>query len=84
MTNYGKISSDKLTNWLIYEAGFNQYKFQMSLYYNYAPDVPKLVVISYVDYCVYWYTSEELVVCGYTWKYITCEPPMICTLVYAH
>ena len=32
----------------------------MSIYYKYAPDGSKLVVLSYVDDCVYWYTSEEL------------------------
>ena len=33
----------------------------MYLYYKYVPDVYKLVVLYYVDDCVYWYTSEELV-----------------------
>ena len=32
----------------------------MSIYKNYAPDTSKLVVLSYVEDCVYWYTSEEL------------------------
>ena len=32
----------------------------MSVYYKYAPDGSRLVVTSYVDYFVYWYTSEEL------------------------
>ena len=32
----------------------------MSVYYKYAPDGSKLVVLSYVDNCVYWYTSEYL------------------------
>ena len=32
----------------------------MSIYYNYAPDGSKIVVLSYVDYCVYWYTNEDL------------------------
>ena len=60
MTNSGKLFDDELTNWLIYEAGFNQSKFQMSIYYKYAPDGSKLFVLSYVDDCVYCYTSEEL------------------------
>ena len=30
----------------------------MSIYYNYAPDGSKIVVLSYVDDCVYWYTNE--------------------------
>ena len=33
----------------------------MSIYYKYAPDGFKLVVLSHFDYRVYWYTSEELV-----------------------
>ena len=33
----------------------------MSIYYNYAPYGYKIVVLSYVDDCVYWYTHEDLV-----------------------
>ena len=58
MTNSGKLFSDELTNWLIDESGFTQSQFKMSVYYNYAPDGSKLVVLSYVNYCLYWYTSE--------------------------
>ena len=32
----------------------------MSIYYKYAPDGSKVVVLSYVDACVYWYTNEDL------------------------
>ena len=32
----------------------------MSIYYKYAPDRSKIVVLSYVDDCVYWYTNEDL------------------------
>ena len=32
----------------------------MSIYYKYAPDVSKQIVLSYVDDCIYWYTSEAL------------------------
>ena len=32
----------------------------MSIYYNYAPDGTQIVVLSYVDDFVYWYTSEAL------------------------
>ena len=32
----------------------------MYIYYNYASDGTKIVVISYVDDCVYWYTSEAI------------------------
>ena len=57
MTNFEKLFSDELTQWLL-EAGFNQYQFQMYIYYNYAPDGTKNALLSYVDDCVYWYTSE--------------------------
>ena len=40
----------------------------MSIYYKYGADGYKLVVLDYVDGCIYWYISEELLVCGYTWK----------------
>ena len=30
----------------------------MSIYYKYALDGSKIVVLSYVDDCVYWYTNE--------------------------
>ena len=30
----------------------------MSIYYKYAPDGSKIVVLSYVDDFVYWYTNE--------------------------
>ena len=33
----------------------------MSIYYNYSPDGPKLVVLSYIYDCVYLYIYEELV-----------------------
>ena len=45
---------------MIDEAGFKHPKFQMYVYYKYTPDGSKLVLLSYVDDCVYWYTSEEL------------------------
>ena len=32
----------------------------MYIYYKYVPDVTNIVVLSYVDDCVYWYTSEAL------------------------
>ena len=32
----------------------------MSIYYKYATDGSKIVVLSYVDDCVYWYTNEDL------------------------
>ena len=42
------------------ESCFNQSQFKMSIYYNYATYRYKLVVLYYIDDCVYWYTSEEL------------------------
>ena len=59
MNIYGKLFADELTNWLIDEAGFNQSKCKISLYYKYISDGSKLIVLSYVYECVYWYTSEE-------------------------
>ena len=58
MTNYGKLFADELTNWMIYLAGFNQSKYQISVYYKYAPYGYKLVVLYYGDDCVYCYTYE--------------------------
>ena len=60
ITNSVNIFSDELTNWLIYESVLKQSQCQMSIYYKYAPDGSRLVVLSYFYYCVYWYTSEEL------------------------
>ena len=52
MTNSGKLFADQLTEWLIKES-FVQSQCQMSIYYKYAPDGSKIVVLSYVDDCVY-------------------------------
>ena len=60
MTNSGKVFANELTDWSIDEAGFNHSKCQISVYYNYAPDCSKLVVLSYVYDCVCWYKYEEL------------------------
>ena len=62
VTNSGKLFSDELTE-LLLEAGFIQSQFQMSIYYKYATDGPKFVVLYYVDDCVYWYTNEDLGKC---------------------
>ena len=32
----------------------------MSIYYKYAADGSKIIVLYYVDDCVYWYTNEDL------------------------
>ena len=50
----------EITNRMIYELGFKQFKYQMCVHHKYAQDGSKLVVLSYVHDCVYWYTSEEL------------------------
>ena len=62
MTNSGKLFADELTEWLI-EEGFMRSLCQMFIYYKYAPDGSKIVVLSYVDDCVYWYTNEDLGKC---------------------
>ena len=58
MTNSGKLFADELTEWLL-EACFIQYQCQMSIYYKYAPYGSKIVILSYVDDCVDWYTYED-------------------------
>ena len=58
ITNSGKLFADELTEWLI-EASFVKYQCQMSIYYKYAPNGSEIVVLYYVDDCVYWYTSED-------------------------
>ena len=62
MKNSGKLFADELTEWLI-EAGFIQSQCCMSIYYKYAPDGSKIVFLSYVDDCVYWYTNEHIGKC---------------------
>ena len=59
MTNYGKLFADELTEWL-FDEGFIQSQCQMSIYFKYAPYGSKMVVLYYVDDCVYWYTSEAI------------------------
>ena len=59
MTTYGKLFADELTEWLL-EASFIPSQCQMSIYYNYAPDGSKIVVLSYVYDCFCWYTYEAL------------------------
>ena len=59
MTNSEKLFYDELTKWFI-EAEFIQSKFQKSIYYKYATYGSKMVVLSYVDDCVYWYTNEDI------------------------
>ena len=59
MTNSGKLFADELTEWLL-EAGFIQSQSQMFIYHKYAPYGSKIVVLFYVDDCVYWYTNEYI------------------------
>ena len=59
MTNAGDLFADELIEWLL-EAGFIQSQCQISIYYKYAPDGSKIVVLSYADDFVYWYTNEDI------------------------
>ena len=59
MTKHGKLFADDLTEWIL-ETWFIQHQFHMSIYYKYAPDGTICFVLSYVDDCVHWYTSEAL------------------------
>ena len=59
MNNYGKLFAYELTEWLI-ETCFIQSKCHMYIYYKYALYGSKIVVLSYVDDCVYWYTNEDI------------------------
>ena len=58
-TNFGKLFADELTL-LLLEAGFIQSQFYIYIYYKYAPDGSKIVVLYYFDDCVYWYTSKAI------------------------
>ena len=59
MTNSGELFADELSEWLL-EAGFILFQCQMSIYYKYALYGSKIVVLSYFDDCVNWYTYEAL------------------------
>ena len=52
MTNYGTLSAHELIEWLL-KAGLIQSQCRMYIYYKYAPDVTKNVVLYYVDDYVY-------------------------------
>ena len=56
----GKISAGKLINWMIYEARFKQSECQISIQHKYEPNVSRLVVLYYVNDCVYWCLCEEI------------------------
>ena len=57
INNSGKLFAAELTE-LLLGAGFIQSQCKMSIYYKYAQDGSKIIVLSYVDNCVYWYTNE--------------------------
>ena len=59
MTNSGKLFTDGFIERFI-ESGFIKFQPQMSIYYKYAPGGIIIVVLSYVDDCVYWYTFEAI------------------------
>ena len=42
MTNSRNLFSNELADWLINEAGFKKYQYEMSIYYKYAPCVKKI------------------------------------------
>ena len=52
MTNSGNLFADELTEFLL-ESGFIRFQCQMYIYYKYATYEAKIVVLSYVDECVY-------------------------------
>ena len=62
ITNFGKLFDNDLTYCLL-EPGFIQSKYQMSIYYKYAPDGKNIVVLYYVYNFFYWYTSEAIRKC---------------------
>ena len=60
MNSFWNLFHDELINWMIDKSGFYQPKYQMYVYYKYAPYGSKLFMLYYVDDCVYWYTYEEI------------------------
>ena len=59
VTNSENLFDDELTEWLL-DNGFIQSQFQISIYNKYSQDGTKIVVLSVVDDCVYWYNSEGI------------------------
>ena len=59
MTNSGNLFADYLTEGLL-EAIFIKYQCHISIYYKYAPDGIKIIVLYYVDCCFYWCLYESL------------------------
>ena len=60
MIHYIIFFSEEINNWLIDVEGFKQWQCKISIYYKYAPYGSKLVVLTYVDDCVFRYTSKEV------------------------
>ena len=60
ITSSGELFFGEITNWVINGEGFKHSQCQISIYYKYDPNVSKLVVLSYVYECVYWYIYAEL------------------------
>ena len=59
MPNSKMLFADGFTECFI-ETGFIQYQCNMSIYYKYALDGTKIVVLSYIDDCAYWYTYKYI------------------------
>ena len=85
MTNSGDLFADELTEWSL-EACFIKPQCQMFIYYKYAPYGSKMVVLSYVDDCVYWYTTKSIGICfmDTLGKIIPCEHLGIFTFVHVN
>ena len=49
MTNYENLFSGDITNFLVDVAGFKKLQLKFSVYYKYASDGSKIVVLSYVN-----------------------------------
>ena len=58
-TNYVNLVAYELTNCMVYDAGFKHSWCQIYIYYKYAPYGSRLVVLSYFDDYLYWYTYKE-------------------------
>ena len=59
VTKSGKLFADEFIEWLL-ESVFIQSQCQISIYYKYALYGSKIVVLSHVDDCVYWYANEDI------------------------
>ena len=80
MTNSGKLFANELTEWRL-ESDFIPSQCQKSIYFKFAPDGKKLVVLSYADDYFYWYTSEAI---GKWFVDALGKRPHVNFLVYTH